>query len=519
MGDVAQINEDIGYRTSDFEPLGTLEELTDGYTSAKIVAIEASANAIVLLDSDGVVWGMGKRLSDSGIFRLDTMRGVLRLSPDYTDYLSADDIDYVPKFKQIRAFDEMIAMIGENGELFLCPMDGGAILSYKYEEFTFERTGWGNVVKVLVNDENMQGVKDVVVFACYDLMHVANGTGEQDKFLEEDFRLAFLMEDGTLHTERSYSDFLHDPDAGGAAFLFEGDYNSLGEPAPIAAISSSSNGAFAVIMQDIDMQIGVAMDTDLVSSDPQGTSAMIQINVADYNEEVYKRDGYGGVTAVALGSHSGEGFLYAVRQGEEDGSDYGIVVVEEGDNTHTYELGRGSSEEPEIFNFRSEPQRFDSLAAIDLNNYAAGSTLFIDRKGTDHQMTHHDAVAPSGCTTDGNVEYWSCSGCGQNFADAQGNQRLDSIVDPAKHDLEHHEATEESAEYWECTVCGKCFSDADGINEITGENPSGFPGENAGIEEPAEGHAGEIAGVTVGGVAVAGLGVGVVLMGKKRRLK
>ena len=134
-------------------------------------------------------------------------------------------------------------------------------------------------------------------------------------------------------------------------------------------------------------------------------------------------------------------------------------------------------------------------------------------------MTHHDAVAPSGCTTDGNVEYWSCSGCGKNFADEQGKELLESIVDPAKHDLEHHEATEESAEYWECTVCGKCFSDADGINEITGENPSGSSGKDAGIEEPAEGHAGEIAGVTVGGVAVAGLGVGVVLMGKKRRLK
>ncbi len=48
---------------------------------------------------------------------------------------------------------------------------------------------------------------------------------------------------------------------------------------------------------------------------------------------------------------------------------------------------------------------------------------------TGHSMTHHDAVAPT-CTEDGAVEYWACGNCNKNFSDEQGNNGLDSIIDP-----------------------------------------------------------------------------------------
>lgn len=47
--------------------------------------------------------------------------------------------------------------------------------------------------------------------------------------------------------------------------------------------------------------------------------------------------------------------------------------------------------------------------------------------GHTHTMTHHPAVEAT-CTEDGNVEYWSCSGCGKNFADEEGTRELTSVA-------------------------------------------------------------------------------------------
>ena len=44
-----------------------------------------------------------------------------------------------------------------------------------------------------------------------------------------------------------------------------------------------------------------------------------------------------------------------------------------------------------------------------------------------HTLTKTDAVAAT-CTTDGNIEYWSCTVCGQMFADAEGKDRVTDIV-------------------------------------------------------------------------------------------
>ena len=47
-----------------------------------------------------------------------------------------------------------------------------------------------------------------------------------------------------------------------------------------------------------------------------------------------------------------------------------------------------------------------------------------------HALTYHEAVAPD-CTTNGNVEYWSCSKCTKNFSDENGKTEIYDIVDPA----------------------------------------------------------------------------------------
>ncbi len=91
-----------------------------------------------------------------------------------------------------------------------------------------------------------------------------------------------------------------------------------------------------------------------------------------------------------------------------------------------------------------------------------------------HTMVHHDAV-PFTCTTDGQIEYWHCTACDNDYSDASGNNLIDlaATVIPAHHLLVHHEAKAETCvldgniEYWQCSECEKCFSDSGAANEIT----------------------------------------------------
>jgi Zn-finger protein len=120
------------------------------------------------------------------------------------------------------------------------------------------------------------------------------------------------------------------------------------------------------------------------------------------------------------------------------------------------------------------------------NNYTeeAGTTVLesIVDPATGHDMTHHDAVAP-GCTTDGTVEYWSCSKCEKNYAEVAGATVLESIVDPATgHDMTHHGVvapdctTDGTIEYWSCSKCEKNYAEVAGATVLES------------IVDPATGH-------------------------------
>lgn len=137
-----------------------------------------------------------------------------------------------------------------------------------------------------------------------------------------------------------------------------------------------------------------------------------------------------------------------------------------------------------------------------------------------HEMTHHDAVAAT-CVAEGNVEYYSCSNCGKNYADEDGTQVLNtvvteidsdhhtgnttvtdakeatcaedgytgdtycadcgakletgSVIDALGHDLNKVEAVEAThaaagnTEHYACARCGALFADADGKTAVTAE--------------------------------------------------
>lgn len=49
-----------------------------------------------------------------------------------------------------------------------------------------------------------------------------------------------------------------------------------------------------------------------------------------------------------------------------------------------------------------------------------------------HSLEYHAKVDPT-CTTDGNIEYWSCSGCGKNFSDENGTTEIKDVGISAEH--------------------------------------------------------------------------------------
>lgn len=90
-----------------------------------------------------------------------------------------------------------------------------------------------------------------------------------------------------------------------------------------------------------------------------------------------------------------------------------------------------------------------------------------------HNMNHNAAIAPT-CTTDGTVEYWHCTKCGKNYADANGATELTSVkAEALGHSMTHHAAVpatcvqDGTKEYWACALCHKNFADANGAQELT----------------------------------------------------
>ena len=78
---------------------------------------------------------------------------------------------------------------------------------------------------------------------------------------------------------------------------------------------------------------------------------------------------------------------------------------------------------------------------------------------TSTQECTHDGLAKvnaknATCTEDGNIEYWHCSTCLKNFADANGNTELNNVTAPsAGHDLDVEYRYEEKVYH---IVCNRC---------------------------------------------------------------
>ena len=85
-----------------------------------------------------------------------------------------------------------------------------------------------------------------------------------------------------------------------------------------------------------------------------------------------------------------------------------------------------------------------------------------------HEMQHHIAKEAT-CESAGNIEYYGCGRCKLNFADEEGNVRLEEVeIEKLDHNMTHHALWEStctqagSVEYWSCSLCGKNYLDENG---------------------------------------------------------
>ena len=94
-----------------------------------------------------------------------------------------------------------------------------------------------------------------------------------------------------------------------------------------------------------------------------------------------------------------------------------------------------------------------------------------------HNLTKTNAVAET-CTANGNINYWTCSECGNYFSDANGNTQItaeETVVPKHAHTLNKTNAVAETCtangniDYWTCSECGNYFSNAEGTTQITEE--------------------------------------------------
>ena len=85
-----------------------------------------------------------------------------------------------------------------------------------------------------------------------------------------------------------------------------------------------------------------------------------------------------------------------------------------------------------------------------------------------HEMQHY-AAKEATCESAGNIEYYGCGRCKLNFADEEGNVRLEEVeIEKLDHNMTHHALREAtctqagSVEYWSCSLCGKNYLDENG---------------------------------------------------------
>ena len=146
-----------------------------------------------------------------------------------------------------------------------------------------------------------------------------------------------------------------------------------------------------------------------------------------------------------------------------------------------------------------------TLAAVTLDvDPTAHSLEHIPAKEADcPNAVHSGAVTVTG--NDGNIEYWTCTLCGRNYANAAATAELtaDQIIIPAEHryhPVPAHAATYDengNRAYYYCEICGDYFWEEDAASEIADHNDVIIPKLERPADEEQEGICGPLARISI----------------------
>ena len=239
--------------------------------------------------------------------------------------------------------------------------------------------------------------------------------------------------------------------------------SEIGKKGQIQSIAFYVSDADELNCSELKIYMG---ETDLtqLSTSSAFTSTGMQLVYSGTDVSIGSTTGWETMTLSIPFDYSGKKNLVVVVC-RKSSSYTGNLRYRHSDGTSLYRLSDSYSDRGEI----------DNNSVYSLENNRANAQFQI--KTSDHDMVHHEIVAPT-ATTAGNYEYWYCAThCQKYFKDEDGTEEYGDgeWIIPAgacPHQLTEHVAvpnncTDDGSElYYECNICHHYFSDANAENEV-----------------------------------------------------
>ena len=214
-------------------------------------------------------------------------------------------------------------------------------------------------------------------------------------------------------------------------------------------------------------------------SDKVHTKVVTKVSTDKVSHNFTKKDTSAAYLKSAANCHARAVYYYSCTMCGVKGTttfEYGSFVAEKHDGTLSYKHISGSDKHEVTCNGCHTKLREEACnstkdatctkkAVCDLCHTEFGSLA-------KHNLTFVPEVKAT-CVKDGNVAYYHCSVCKQNFEDQAATKVLTKVTTEKAHDLEKVAAVAATCtkpgtkEHYKCSVCGKLFTDAAGKTETT----------------------------------------------------
>ena len=214
-------------------------------------------------------------------------------------------------------------------------------------------------------------------------------------------------------------------------------------------------------------------------SDEAHTKVVTKVSTDKVSHNFTKKDTSAAYLKSAANCHAKAVYYYSCTMCGVKGTttfEYGTVSTTNHDGTLSYKHISGSDKHEVTCNGCHAKLREEACASTKTATCTkkAVCNLCHTEFGSlaKHTLTFVPEVKAT-CVKDGNVAYYHCSVCKQNFEDQAATKVLTKVTTEKAHSLEKVAAVAATCtksgtkEHYKCTVCGKLFTDAAGKTETT----------------------------------------------------